>query len=145
MMVWKENKARRKKEKLTGALWREGDQRLEVEYALRICAWQSENLKSEEGKSKEKAQEVVFIGGAHNASQRRGEKPNEPSFDATLVPLRFANCQIMMTARWTARSGVPFKNALIDTLTTQFCPLEFSIERLTLWVPWFVPKSQARI
>ena len=55
-MVWKENKARRKKEKLTGALRREGDQRLRVEYALRIYARQSENLKSEEGKSKDKAQ-----------------------------------------------------------------------------------------
>ena len=50
MMVWKENKTRRKKEKLTGALRREGNHRLGGEYALRICARQSENLKSEEGK-----------------------------------------------------------------------------------------------
>ena len=48
-MVWKENKARkrRKKEKLTGALRREGDQGLGVENALSMCARQSENLKSE--------------------------------------------------------------------------------------------------
>ena len=46
-IVWKENKARRKKEKLTGALRREGDQGLGVENALRMCARQSENLKSE--------------------------------------------------------------------------------------------------
>ena len=131
-MVWKENKARRKKEKLTGALRREGDQRLRVEYALRICTRQSENLKSEEGKSKEKAQQEVYIGGARNASQRRGGKPNDPSFDATLVPLRFANRQTMMTTRQTVRSGAPFKNALIEASTTQFCLLEFSAKHLTL-------------
>ena len=31
-VVWKENKTRRKKEKLTGALRRKGDQRLGVEH-----------------------------------------------------------------------------------------------------------------
>ena len=41
-----------------------GDQRLGGEYALRICARQSENLKSKEGKSKENAQQEVYIGGA---------------------------------------------------------------------------------
>ena len=99
---------------------------------LRICAWQSENLKSEEGKSKEKAQQEVYIGGARNASQRRGGKPNEPSFNTTLMSLRFANLQTMMTARRTARSGTPFKSALMDVSTTQLCPLEFSAKRLTL-------------
>ena len=49
MTVWKENKARRrrKKEELTGALRREGDQRLGDENTLRMCARQSEYLKSE--------------------------------------------------------------------------------------------------
>ena len=48
-MVWKENKARkrRKNEELTRALRREDDQRLGDENALSMCARQSENLKSE--------------------------------------------------------------------------------------------------
>ena len=47
--IWKENKAirRRKKEELIGALRREGDQRLGDKNALRMCARQNENLKSE--------------------------------------------------------------------------------------------------
>ena len=112
---------------------------------LRICAQRSENLKSEEGKSKEKAQQEVYIGGACDASQRRGGKSYEPSFNATLMPLRFTNRQTMMTARRTARSGTPFKSALIDVSTIRLCPLEFSAKCLTLWVPWFALKSRARI
>ena len=145
--VWKENKAirRRKKEELIGALRREGDQRLGDKNALRMCAQQSENLKSEWGKSEEKAQHGVYIGRAHNTSQWRGRKPNKPSFNATLVPFRFANCQIMMTVERTARNGTLFESALMDASTTQFCPLEFSTKPLALWVPWFVPKNRARI
>ena len=113
--------------------------------ALRICARQSENLESEEGKNKEKAQQEVYIERARNASQQKGGKPNDPSFNAAATPLRFANCQTIMTAKRTARRGAPFKGALMDVLTTRLCLLEFSAKRLTLWVPWFVPKSRAQI
>ena len=99
---------------------------------LRIRAQQSENLKSEEGKSKEKAQQEVYIGGARNASQRGGGKPNESSFNATLMPLRFTNRQTMMTAKRTARNGAPFKSALMDVSTTRLYPLEFLAKHLTL-------------
>ena len=89
-------------------------------------------MESEEGKNKEKAQQEVYIGGARNASKRRGGKPNEPSFNATLVPLRFTNRQTMMTAKRIARNGAPFKSALMNASTTQFCPLEFWAKPLTL-------------
>ena len=130
---------------LLGALGREDDLRLGDENALKMYARQSDNLKSGWGKSEEKAQQGIFIGEVRNTPQWRGGKPNEPIFNAICMPLRFANRQTMMTAKWTASSGMPFESTLMDVSAAQFCLLEFSAKPLALWVPWFAPENWARI
>ena len=139
------NKVRRRRRKnLLGALRRKDDMRLGDENALKIYVRQYENLNKGWSKSEEKTQQGLFIGRG-NTPQWRGEKPNEPSFNATRVPLRFTNRQTMMTTEWTASSGTSFEGAIMGTSTAWFYLLDFSAKHSISCVPWFISENRAQI